>query len=59
MWDPLPKPLPERLDLTVDQNMQFYRLVLSDFDWSSMRVWSHVLYYNRSDDDSVLGSGLF
>lgn len=55
MWDPLPKPQAERLDLTIEENMVFYRVVLAEFDWISSRVWSHLLYYNKSEDDSILG----
>lgn len=45
---PLPRPQHERLDLASSEHEEFWRLVLrsKDLDWATMRVWSHILYYN-------------
>jgi hypothetical protein len=43
---PLPRPQYERLDLPVDQHMMFWRQVVRDFDWTTSRINSHLLYTN-------------
>lgn len=45
---PLTRPQYERLDLTDSEQLEFWRLVLrsKEFDWATMRVWSHILFYN-------------
>jgi hypothetical protein len=45
---PLSRPQHERLNLTPEEQLEFWRLVLrtKEFDWASMRVWSNILYYN-------------
>ena len=47
---PLTRPQYERLDLPHTEHMEFWRIVLrsNDTDWVSMRIWSHILFYNGS-----------
>lgn len=43
---PLPRPNQERLDLPEDQHMDYWRLVIREFDWSTSRKQSQDLYKN-------------
>jgi hypothetical protein len=46
--DPLPRPQQERLDLPEEQHMEFWHLVIREFDWTASRVQSKLLYYNKA-----------
>lgn len=43
---PLPRPNQERLDLPEDQHMAYWRLVIREFDWTTSREQSQILYRN-------------
>ncbi len=43
---PLTRPQNERTQLTDVEQLDFWRLVLRDADWGTIRIWSHILYYN-------------
>lgn len=44
--DPLPRPNQERLDLPDDQHIDFWRLVIREFNWQTSREQSKLLYVN-------------
>ncbi len=46
--DPLPRPQYERLDLPEEQHMEFWHLVIREFDWTVSRVQSKLLYHNKA-----------
>lgn len=43
---PLPRPNHERLALPDDQHMDFWKLVIREFDWSTSRTQSLLLFKN-------------
>jgi hypothetical protein len=43
---PLPRPQHERLSLPDDQHMTFWRQVIRDFEWTTSREQSLMLYKN-------------
>jgi hypothetical protein len=45
---PLTRPQQERIDLQFPEHQEFWKIVLraSDMDWGTMRIWSHILYFN-------------
>jgi hypothetical protein len=45
---PLTRPQYERIELATSELQEFWRIVLrsSDADWATMRIWSHILFYN-------------
>lgn len=45
--NPLTRPQYERLNLPLAEQMEFWRIALrSGADWATMRIWSHILFYN-------------
>lgn len=40
----LPRPLMGRLDLSEEELRRFWRQVLPEFDWDTMRIQSQLLY---------------
>jgi hypothetical protein len=44
--DPLPKPNQERLDLPDEQHLDFWRLIIREFNFKRSREQSHILYRN-------------
>jgi len=46
--DPLPRPQLERMDLPEDQHMDYWKLVIREFDWSTSRIQSKLLYTNKA-----------
>lgn len=45
---PLTRPQQEKTELPFPEHQEFWRIVLraEDLDWGTMRIWSHVLYFN-------------
>lgn len=46
---PLTRPQYERLELSPLELREFWHIILrsSDIDWGTMRIWSHILFFNR------------
>ena len=44
---PLTRPQYERTQLMESEQLSFWRIVMRDVDWGTMRIWSHILYHNR------------
>ena len=45
---PLTRPQQERTQLLFEEHQEFWRIVqrAKDMDWGTMRIWSHILFFN-------------